>query len=62
MASFMMFFSFFPLIPTQPSFLRSLFGIAPTMSGTALTRCVAAVPGVPPLAGFIAGTLSRKQV
>lgn len=61
-ASFLMAFSFFLLVPTLPFFLRATFGIGRTMVGVVLSCYVVAVLSIRPLAGFIADTLPRKRV
>ncbi len=61
-ASFLMSFSFFLLVPTLPFYLRETFGIGHTMIGVVLSCYVIAVLSVRPLAGFTADTFPRKRV
>lgn len=61
-ASFLMSFSFFILVPTLPLYLSDTFDIGQSMVGVVLSCYVIAVLSVRPLAGFVADTLPRKSV
>ena len=61
-ATFMMSFSFFILVPTLPLYLSDTFNIGQTMVGLVLSCYVIAVLCVRPMAGFIADTFPRKRV
>lgn len=61
-ASFLISFSFFILVPTLPLYLHDTFGIGQSMVGVVLSCYVVAVLSVRPMAGFVADALPRKRV
>ena len=62
LASFLMSFSFFILVPTLPLYLKDTFGIGQALVGVVLSCYVVAVLSVRPMAGFVADALPRKKV
>ena len=61
-ASFLISFSFFILVPTLPLYLKDTFGIDQSMVGVVLSCYVVAVLSVRPMAGFVADSFPRKRV
>ena len=61
-ASFLMSFSFFILVPTLPFYLRDTFGIGQSMIGFVLSCYTIAVLSIRPFSGFLADTFPRKRV
>lgn len=61
-ATFLMSFSFFLLVPTLPFYLVQKMGVAQELVGPVLSCYVVAVLCVRPFAGFVADMFKRKQV
>ncbi len=61
-ANFMLFFSFYLLMPTLPFYLISHFHITNAQAGLVISGYIAAAILIRPFSGFIADTFNRKTI